>query len=486
MTARQTAERDIPKDELESNTMSNLSLVFCPKSPLAPLLTALRDRFIEELERAELPPGFSPPLATGPRREAVSRRNAETLIANLLEMMRRRDPTLSVSLNEATYRSTKLSRGYINLIKLAAHESRGLLILKEGFRNHTDQTHSRTARIKLTRRFAALLETAIVSEDDLVSEPHDLINLRRSKKRELVPRGKWTRTVSDEQAEVLRAVEMSLAWFNLVLQEYDITYTGAGGGVTRHLFPVLYAVYTNTFDQGGRFYTGKGGHQGQSEAERMTIRFNGHPTIELDYGGLHPRMLYHMAGDDYPLNEDPYAKVLDALGMDGTGVFGEFPGIRGDLKEMLLALVNGRGTKRQTANRAEWRLFRNWMDLRAGEAKDERRRQCSERESTWATAGLTVAGVLDAFHDAHHPISNHFSTGCGLSLQNLDATIARWVLFEMMVSNADECVPVLPIHDSFITFTEYADRLRDAMRAIYSGVMQQHTGSGKDFEIPIK
>src|SRR5262249_1638443 len=55
----------------------------------------------------------------------------------------------------------------------------------------------------------------------------------------------------------------------------------------------------------GRLYTGKFGHQSLSKIERKTICIDGGPTVELDYGGLHPRLLYHLGGIDY--QDDPYA-----------------------------------------------------------------------------------------------------------------------------------------------------------------------------------
>lgn len=54
------------------------------------------------------------------------------------------------------------------------------------------------------------------------------------------------------------------------------------------------------------------------------------------------------------------------------------------------------------------------------------------------------------------------------------------------LSEADECVPCLPVHDSFITFTAYEDTLREAMEMVYEHVMQQQTGRAEPFRIPIK
>src|SRR5207248_11304680 len=119
------------------------------------------------------------------------------------------------------------------------------------------------------------------------SEPHALINLRKGKTKDIIPRKQWEKAISPEEKKMLHIVEESLCWFNLVLLEYDMTYTKEQDGKTHCLYPQLYAVYTDDFQHGGRLYTGKGGHQSLSKQERSTIRFNGRPTTQLDFGGLH-------------------------------------------------------------------------------------------------------------------------------------------------------------------------------------------------------
>lgn len=73
----------------------------------------------------------------------------------------------------------------------------------------------------------------------------------------------------------------------------------------RQIRPIHYAIFTDHWGWQGRLYTGKYGHQSLRKIERSTIEFNGCPSVELDYGGMHTRLLYHLAGIDY--REDPYA-----------------------------------------------------------------------------------------------------------------------------------------------------------------------------------
>src|ERR1700722_17225515 len=70
------------------------------------------------------------------------------------------------------------------------------------------------------------------------------------------------------------------------------------------LRPVFYAVFTDPFDLHGRLYTGKYGHQSLDRQERKTIQFGNEKSVELDYSGLHCRMLYNLEKIDF--RDDPY------------------------------------------------------------------------------------------------------------------------------------------------------------------------------------
>lgn len=78
----------------------------------------------------------------------------------------------------------------------------------------------------------------------------------------------------------------------------------------RRLRPVHYARFTNDFDHHGRLYTDRYGHQSLSKSERSTIWFDGRQSVELDFSGMHPRLLYHLEGIDF--RGDPYKLWGDA------------------------------------------------------------------------------------------------------------------------------------------------------------------------------
>jgi len=432
--------------------------------------------------------------------------------------------TLVVSLSPNTYAGSALSSGTINLIELAVHYE--FLILDKGFNSDSVWQPNRRARIKPTAKLHRLLGVNPSGPqiiDAIVTRPDELIKLRRTvretipykkngitltrekKKKTPVPREEWEKKKpSQDKREELQALERSLESFNSLLQSAEITYTSKEDNRRHTLHPALFCSYTDDFEHGGRFYTGKGGHMNLPKIERDTIEFNGQPTAELDYGGLHIRILYHMAGTEYPCEDDPYKDVLQTMGKSYEQlqrVFGEefAKEIRNDLKLVLLTLV-GDKTKEHIQNpvanaagKINHNLFRKWEDKTDPETIEEEKRKNLECKARWDEAGLlnrdgSTYDVVKAFVAAHQRIKDYFLKGFALNLQNIDAKMALHVMNQMMVNEADECVPALPVHDSFITLREepYPQRLRTAMETAYREVMQEVTSRDTEFRIPIK
>jgi hypothetical protein len=512
-----------PVKELENCTFLNPELVFSKESDAYPELRAQMKRFVEALDKKPLPKGRRSPIASGPKRAPISWRNVETLLANLHHIKAKRKSTLVVSLSPNTYADSALSSsGIINLVKLATHHK--FVILGKGFYNCPNRRYNRIARIKPTAKLIKLFETDLTEPqifDALVTSPDELIKLKHAvqktvpseksgrrrkgkKTKERVPRKEWEKTLTQDKKAELRSIEQSLESFNSLLKEYTITYISKGDNYCHTLHPTLFCSYSNDFDHGGRFYSGKGGHTNLSKTERDTIMFNGHPTVELDYGGLHIRMLYHMARTEYPWEGDPYKDVLQTIGKDYSGLQRDLgddsaKAIRNDLKEVLLKLVGDKTEDSaeeplvRAANNVTYKLFNQWTGKKDPEKKEEEKRKNLDCKGRWERAGLLDSQgkpekVLRAFVKAHHPIKDYFLTGMAVELQNIDARMALRVMNEMMVNENDICVPALPVHDSLITFrqTPYPQRLRAAMEKAYREVMQQVTGADREFEIPIK
>ena len=79
------------------------------------------------------------------------------------------------------------------------------------------------------------------------------------------------------------------------------------------------------------------------------------------------------------------------------------------------------------------------------------------------------------FKEAHEPIAKYFFTGMGLKAMNADAKIA----LDIIAHFANDDIPILAIHDSFIVQRQYKFRLRKAMLLAY----RKQTGG---FRCPVK
>jgi hypothetical protein len=181
----------------------------------------------------------------------------------------------------------------------------------------------------------------------------------------------------------------------------------------------LYRVFNNgSFDQGGRFYGGW--WQYAKKYLRPFITIDGQPTVEADFKGLHPAILFAKAELDIP--PDPYSFVP---GISENEI------LRGHAKTTFLALLNASGTTKEPRN----------FDSDAH--------------------GMTVEAFRQRVRDAFPMLPGVFGTGIGTYLQREDSDMAE----QIMLHFADKGVQVLPVHDSFIIAAQHKDELVQVKRA---------------------
>ena len=184
----------------------------------------------------------------------------------------------------------------------------------------------------------------------------------------------------------------------------------------------LFRVFSRSWEQGGRLYGGW--WMGVPKAERRFILIDGCPTVELDYGQLHPTMLFAMAG--HRLDYDPY----------------EFGGFSRELgKETLMRMLN------RTSDRGG-RYVR-----RAGKVP--------------LPDGISASEYGERLKVHLAPVRHLLGIGMGLRLQRLDSDLAIAVLDDLAIQG----IVALPIHDSFIVKAKDGHTLRatmvDAFRDTY-------------------
>jgi hypothetical protein len=174
---------------------------------------------------------------------------------------------------------------------------------------------------------------------------------------------------------------------------------------------------------GGRFYGGW--WQFIPKKYRVFISINWLPTIEIDYSGLHPYMLYHLEG-----LEPPQGDMYD-LGLWSTDAERDLK--RPIIKEFFNAIVN-----------------------------DEYGRYVLPKEHKKAL-GISSSKLLYLIKKKHAPIAHRFASGYGLTLQYEDSQIAEQVLMDLLKQD----VVCLPIHDSFIVQSMDKPKLEKAMKRAY-------------------
>ena len=252
----------------------------------------------------------------------------------------------------------------------------------------------------------------------------------------------WSLPIARETQERLELINEVNGRYRITHLHYNV-WEDRWEAKERRLRPVHVARFTERWDWHGRLYTGRYGHQRLRGFERGTIEFDDCPSVELDYGGLHPRLLYHLQDTDY--RDDPYA----VWGPDTT------PPQRAVAKRLLNAALNATG--RQAAIAA----FNNAMRLhgkRGGKAEQARRLRQAYRET-----GIGTDEIYDRIAAHHRPIAHYFGTDTAIWLMRLDSAIAIDVLYYF----ARQCIPCLGVHDSFILPVAHAVELREVMLHFY-------------------
>lgn len=183
----------------------------------------------------------------------------------------------------------------------------------------------------------------------------------------------------------------------------------------------IYRVFHDTeFNTGGRYYGGW--WQTIPKEYRKHLIIDGKATVEVDYSGLHPAILY--AKEGLPLPEDPYTRILGSQHRDLS-------------KTLFNALINAKRDPKAPPRGVKIRF--------------------SDQLLNWEQ-------IKERIYEIHAPIREHFGKGSGLWLMHEDSVLATGVLHHF----ANMGVPCLPVHDSFIVHHGYEKDLRQKMRELFA------------------
>jgi hypothetical protein len=183
----------------------------------------------------------------------------------------------------------------------------------------------------------------------------------------------------------------------------------------------LYRVFNNSsFEAGGRFYGGW--WQRLPKEYRKHVTIDGKATIEIDYSGLHPAILYAEAGAEIP--DDPYDPC--GIGLPSSA--------REAVKKAMLVLLNAGGT-----------------------ISHETKREIKE------ATGLAWDEIQRRLIEKHQPIASSLNSGAWSRLQFADSQLAEAVMLKFSEWRA----PCLPVHDSFIVHHGYRADLQTLMEEAF-------------------
>jgi hypothetical protein len=353
----------------------------------------------------------------------------KVLLANLYDLnYRHPDKYLAVLRDNGAYsrvpkRYNPLLIGYRSAVRvLNALESGGFVIQHIGTHYRETGQGFRT-RIKPTAKLHSYFDP-LLHIKDLIGDhwKTESILMKEAK----VKRGKISigKLIDYRDTEQTKAMRYRLGVINCALREITFGLLDDSIGIKIYKRK-LYRVFNNgSFDEGGRLYGGF--WQQLSEDERSSLTINGAVVEELDFKGLHIRMLYALKGIDIG-DDDPY-------------VISEEDKLYRDLfKLAVLILINASG---RTATIEAIR---------------------SEVSSKFPTFAGNLEELIDRFVKHHHSINEYFFSGHGVKLQNIDSDILDDVLYELSIRG----IPALPVHDSLVVPTGNRELVTNIMVKAY-------------------
>ena len=206
----------------------------------------------------------------------------------------------------------------------------------------------------------------------------------------------------------------------------------------------------NSWEDGGRFYGGW--WQRIPSYERQHIHFFNIPSSEIDYSGLHIKLLYLQY--DHDLKEDPYT----------------IPGIeqnemnRRIIKLCMLNLINAKDEN------LALKAIQNEINFDA------------DLYDYFKKNKIKLKQFTPLIKKHHEKIKNSFGTGAGIKLQKFDAMIAEEIINHF--TNLD--IPVLCIHDSFIISADKTEELDKVMQEKFNDVLFKLNYQPKGSKVKLK
>ena len=189
--------------------------------------------------------------------------------------------------------------------------------------------------------------------------------------------------------------------------------------------------YRANWNLGGRFHGGW--WQNINSDLRKQIYINDQSTVEQDYSGLHVNLLYGLKGIQPPL-EDHYK--VEHLLLDFS-----VKEQRKIVKGVVLNTINDDNPE------SAYKAFRQ-------------KQETGSREKSLKDKELEL--LLEAFKKKHPNIEEALCSDKGVELMHMDGRITAKVIKHF----TNKGIPILSVHDSYITQNQYSGELRKVMNEV--------------------
>ena len=345
----------------------------------------------------------------------------------------------------------------------------GWLELHRGFLDRNTGI-SRRSRIKATQKLLELLERLEALSRLVVYAPNtECIILRNEDKQEI------TYEDADLKQHVIElsdygyidhfvdgsVVRQNLTAYNNLLHQTLIdhpTFPAEGVKMRKgkifkinHSDKFVRRIYNrSSFDWNGRFYGGW--WQRIPKGYREGIQLNGEVTCEIDFSSCHIVILYALAGIDYwkETDSDPY--LLDDYVLPSEQM-------RGLLKVVVLVSVNA-GSKIEAL----------------GDIRDKINRTDRDEYVWFREKNYNLEHIIDLFIEKHKPIADRFFNPDDISISAIDAAVAEIIINKF----TKDRIPLLTIHDSFLTYAQSEEKLRETMQEAFGVATELRLGKRID------
>jgi hypothetical protein len=369
---------------------------------------------------------------------------ASALIANLAAAaLNKADDSqfVAVPFNRNFYVGRKLSYDAMTLIRKALLTD-GLIEGRNGVRTQSVELLSRLRATSILRAIFAECDINFTSVPEAPVQDVLVIRDRRAGVPEHPPiEVELTRAVVEDLNRRIAAADIALpedAWNRirqkrlnrLELEEEDRT---PAGDLARKS---LVRSFKYDWSQGGRLY--RGWWIGLPKEERKRLTIDGEPVVELDYGQLHPSILYARL---ILRSQKPFGPSAEEMDGDPYTV--------------------GRWTSREMRDLGKT-TFARMLNAKTDTGEAWAMRVYPE-DADKLPPDLTWDHYLSALKQKHEPIAEWFWVGEGLRLQKQDSDLAIAVLEAMGKHN----VVTLPVHDSFIVQRRHEALLAGQMSKAY-------------------